>query len=292
MSCDRDPFDLYSLAERGDDDPHLAGCATCRTRLAERARLVAALPRAEVADIDEDGDWQARVWTQIATYQVAGSRVDTLGPSAYTGELAGAPDTDGDASRSRTVSRARRWMPIAIAATATVIAIVLVWPSPKPPGQHVVAWSGSAKPVHETDDLPAGDGRVVGASWDGAVVYRDGEPGKRPRIETIPHTSAKRTMLQSSDGIRVLAERADHIWVYRDDKPLLRCAGATGGPGCSEDALGSRAELVLREAGEYQVVIIKLGNASAPETLTSLSEDLAAVVRQGATYTTIDLSVR
>jgi hypothetical protein len=65
MRCEHYWREGVEMVERGEPDPHRAGCADCRTAHAARCELVDVLPLIGARGRDDD-QWQAGVWNQIA----------------------------------------------------------------------------------------------------------------------------------------------------------------------------------------------------------------------------------
>ena len=70
MSCERYWREGIVLVERGEPDSHRDGCADCRRQHMARQQLVRAIPLVGAMP-DEDSNWQARVWRQIAREAIA-----------------------------------------------------------------------------------------------------------------------------------------------------------------------------------------------------------------------------
>lgn len=65
MTCQHYWREGIVLVERGEPDPHRDGCVDCRRQHTARQQLVRAMPLVGAVP-DDDADWQARVWRQIA----------------------------------------------------------------------------------------------------------------------------------------------------------------------------------------------------------------------------------
>lgn len=123
----------------------------------------------------------------------------------------------------------------------------------------------------------------------GVWRLRDAE-STRPEFEIVSGRDAKRsTSARVGDRVRVAALPGSEVRVYRADRLILRCPAWRRSPGCAPDLLGLVADAELATPGEYQVVLIPMVTA---DPIGALDDDLAAVVRAGGEYRTLDLSVR
>jgi hypothetical protein len=128
------------------------------------------------------------------------------------------------------------------------------------------------------------------------LLHRDGGDAARdvrPRFDIVPSEVAMRsTSAGIGDHVRLWAGRRQEARIYRAEKLLLRCTpGGTATPGCTRDDDGLLAEHVLRLPGDYQLVIVAVGDRPV-EPAGSFDGDLAAILRAGATYQSFELAVR
>jgi hypothetical protein len=63
------------------------------------------------------------------------------------------------------------------------------------------------------------------------------------------------TFAHVNDRLRAVASETAEIRIYRGDDLVLRCGRRGGGAGCTPDDDGATAELTMRLAGTYRVLI-------------------------------------
>ena len=105
------------------------------------------------------------------------------------------------------------------------------------------------------------------------------------------HSAAKafeRAARSMDDGQKIFVT-SDPDQAYGADRLVLRCPAWQTSPGCTPDAVGLVADVVLTAAGDYQLVTITSVNVDPAGVL---DRDLAAVVDGGGDYRLTDLSVR
>jgi hypothetical protein len=254
MTCERYWRDGILRAERGDHDPHRDTCDDCRRAHRAREQIIRALPRVGAAT-PGDPDWQTQVWSRIARQE------------------------------TRRVRRSY-WLGGALAACAiAVVCLCAIGRSSETVGID----EGRARRVDDpialaqmTEDLEA---RRRQRDWRIASIG-----STSPQLEIVSGRDAKRsTSARVGDRVRIAARPGSELRLYRADRLILRCPAWRRSPGCAPDLLGLVADAELATPGEYQVVLIPIVTA---EPIGALDDDLAAVVRAGGEYRTIDLSVR
>ena len=113
----------------------------------------------------------------------------------------------------------------------------------------------------------------------------------RPRFDIVPSGVAMRSASGGiGDRVRIWVGLDQEARIYRAEKLLLRCTGATAAvtAGCKRDAGGLRAELLLELPGAYQLVIAP---AEPGAIAGSLDADLGAITARGSTHQRHDFTV-
>lgn len=113
-----------------------------------------------------------------------------------------------------------------------------------------------------------------------------GEPAPELAVDVIPQgVVAHRGEARLGDRLRVRARAGAAIWIYRNDRELLRACPRD----CRRDGGALIAELPLDAIGRYQVVWLASERAPAPGG--DLERDVAAASAAGVAYELRELSV-
>lgn len=107
-----------------------------------------------------------------------------------------------------------------------------------------------------------------------------------PRMQIIPGVVAMRSSTLSSEGrlggalvgdfVRVARHSAEDVRIYRAGRLVLRCAPGHLEEGCVANEQGQTALLVLRVAGDYQIVVLAASHITSTHELAA---DLEAIDR-------------
>lgn len=144
MTCERYWRDGILLVERGEDDPHRAGCEACTRAHASRLELIEALPLIGDGHTG-DPDWQARVWQRI------------------------------DGARGWGLGR-WGWQLTAVLAAACVVALWIGRAGPRPEGRSPVFEVVAGSVAMRSSSAAVGDRLRVRVDAGSEVwIYRDGK---------------------------------------------------------------------------------------------------------------------
>jgi hypothetical protein len=127
----------------------------------------------------------------------------------------------------------------------------------------------------------------VVALWIGLGRVRSGDERLQgesiARIEIIDQGVAMRSdSAHVDDRLRVTVDETSDVWIYRDDRPVLRCRARQASDGCAPVAHGMIVEMVVSTPGTYQVIV----------TAAPVDEDRAALESRGVSYKEYPVQVR
>ena len=114
----------------------------------------------------------------------------------------------------------------------------------------------------------------------------------RPRIEIIDGTVAMRSRdahaddrlraAHVDDHLRVPVGQTSDVWIYRADRLVLSCHARESSAGCTPDARGTIADLILSVPGMYRVFVFDVPGTLKPHG--GLDDDLAALESANVHY--------
>lgn len=129
----------------------------------------------------------------------------------------------------------------------------------------------------------------VVALWIGLGRTRSGDV--RPRVVIIEGGVPMRSRAAHvDDRVRVTVGETSDVWIYRADHLVLSCRARRVSDGCTPDAHGMVAELLLSVPGMYRVIMVEAPGALVPRG--GLDEDLAALESANVSYVEDRVSVR